>query len=318
MRCFRAAVCAVTCLSVPAAHGGVSPAESPLLALVPAGAQIIAGIEDPHNAGSHGRLLLATHNNSLDYIDFLSLTGVDPQRNVEKVVEAAASSPRGELAEHLLLMSGRFDRDHVVAAALRNGAGADACEGVGILAVQPFARESKVMHDTRWLAILDGEIALFGTPWMVKEALRRYLDHETADPELAGMMARLHAGVESWSIMAMPPEMLMRHLSAWVAGLSWARFFDGADQLALGIHYGWKARIDFAIHETDEQRALDAAATLQGPHLLETSPGTKLQVHLVHTMVEQGVLTGSITLSGDELDACMNWLNQTHGSSGPR
>ncbi len=48
-----------------ATRGFASPAESKLLSLVPAGSEIVAGIEDPHNPGSHGRLLLVTHNNNL-------------------------------------------------------------------------------------------------------------------------------------------------------------------------------------------------------------------------------------------------------------
>jgi hypothetical protein len=49
-----------------AVAGWASPASSKLLMLVPEGAQIVAGIEDPHNPASKGRLLLVTHNCNLD------------------------------------------------------------------------------------------------------------------------------------------------------------------------------------------------------------------------------------------------------------
>src|SRR5579871_6667067 len=88
------------------ASAAAAPQHSRLLALVPANAQIVAGIEDPHNPDSHGRLLLVTHDDNLDYEDCIAITGVDSNRSVEEVIETAASSEHGELAEHLVLLAG--------------------------------------------------------------------------------------------------------------------------------------------------------------------------------------------------------------------
>jgi hypothetical protein len=80
-----------------AMRGFASPAESKLLSLVPAESEIVAGIEDPQNPGSHGRLLLVTHNNKLDFTDWVALTGVDPHRKVDEVIEVSESSSRGRI-----------------------------------------------------------------------------------------------------------------------------------------------------------------------------------------------------------------------------
>ena len=101
--------------------GFASPAQSKLLPLIPREAQIVAGIEDPRNPDTRGHLLLVTVNNTFDFDDCQSLTGVDTHRGVDETIWVAGSSPQGELNEHLLLVAGRFDREHIFQAAERNG-----------------------------------------------------------------------------------------------------------------------------------------------------------------------------------------------------
>jgi len=102
-------------LMAGAVTGWTSPANSKLLQLVPEGAQIVAGIEDPHNPSSSGRLLLVTHNCHLDFKDWVAMSGVDPHRASDEVIKVATSSSGRELKQHLLLVAGRFDREHISA-----------------------------------------------------------------------------------------------------------------------------------------------------------------------------------------------------------
>jgi len=162
--------------------GFASPVQSKLLPLIPREAQIVAGIEDPRNPDTRGHLLLVTVKNTFDFDDCQSLTGVDTHRGVDETIWIAASSPQGELNEHLLLVAGRFDREHIFQAAERNGVATGFYRGLEVLFVKPFAREQAQMHDIRRMAILDGQAVVFGTPWLVKKALDRYVGHEPADP----------------------------------------------------------------------------------------------------------------------------------------
>jgi hypothetical protein len=93
-----------------AAQAFAAHLDNSLLSLVPAGAEIVAGIQDPHSPNSRGRLLLVTHNNNLDLSDWLALTGVDSHRGVDELVEVATSSAQGELTGHLLLIGELFNR----------------------------------------------------------------------------------------------------------------------------------------------------------------------------------------------------------------
>src|ERR1700750_1392836 len=104
----------VTVSCVPALGSG--PAEDRLLRLVPANAEIVAGIQDPHHGDQSGRLLIVTHNNKVDLRDWMTLAGVDDQQEVDRLIEVAMPSPLGELGEHLLLLRGAFNGSRILAA----------------------------------------------------------------------------------------------------------------------------------------------------------------------------------------------------------
>jgi hypothetical protein len=56
---------ALAALALSSLHAfAAKPAESPLLRLVPANVEIVAGIEDPHHNDQSARLLIVTHNDN--------------------------------------------------------------------------------------------------------------------------------------------------------------------------------------------------------------------------------------------------------------
>src|SRR3954471_4260174 len=110
-----------------------SAAEDRLLRLVPANAEIVAGIQDPHHGDQSGRLLIVTHNNNVDLKDWLGLIGVDDRQEGDRLIEVAMSSPRGDLSEHLLLARGSFNGSRILDEAERNGGTATAYKGVRIV-----------------------------------------------------------------------------------------------------------------------------------------------------------------------------------------
>ncbi|HEX4580803.1 MAG TPA: hypothetical protein VH139_02025 [Acidobacteriaceae bacterium] len=195
---------------------GSSPAEDRLLRLVPANAAIVAGIADLHHGDQRGRLLIVTHNNSVDLRDWITLAGVDDRQQVDGLVEVAMPSAQGDLGDHLLLARGSFNGRHVLDAAKDNGGVASSYAGVKVVIVKPFAREQKEMMDTRWLAMPDDNTAIFGTPAMVRNALDRYRSSAPADGALAKRLQELKPDVNCWSVLSMPGAVLARHLRAGV------------------------------------------------------------------------------------------------------
>ena len=84
-------------VSAATASASAAPADGDLLRLVPGGVQIVSGISDPETSSATGRLLVVTENNNRDYDDCLALLGVDGERAINEVIEAAASSNTADL-----------------------------------------------------------------------------------------------------------------------------------------------------------------------------------------------------------------------------
>jgi hypothetical protein len=296
-------------------HGFASPAKSRLLPLIPREAQIVAGIEDPRNPDKRGHLLLVTMRNTFDFDDWQSLTGVDTHRVVDETIWVDASSPQGELWEHALLVAGRFDREHIFHAAQQNGAPTSTYRGVEVLLVKPFTREERQMSDTRWMAILDCQTVVFGTPWLVQKVLDRYVDHEPVNPFLADRLARLHSQLNSWDLIAMPPELFSRHaavsrLPTSCIDLLGVHIMEGANELTLGIHYGSSARVDFVVRTANDHQAPSGADEFARTHLFEATSFQGLRRRFENISIEDNLIQGSIVLPGKQLETCFESVSR--------
>jgi hypothetical protein len=209
---------------------------------VPPGAEIVAGFTQGQPL-SH---LVVTRNNTTDLLDLESFAGVDPSRTIEAVILIAASGTRGFLTEHSLVASGRFDAKHIFKAAKENGATEGEYLGIPVLIVPPLARDKEVSDDVRWFAVIDSQIAVFGTIPMVQEELSRSLVRSQADPLLSRDISRLRSDDQSWCILssALHTTEVTRH---WLAMLDPARgqadFVHG--RVIMGIHFGKRIDIEF-------------------------------------------------------------------------
>jgi hypothetical protein len=298
---------------------GSSPAENGLLRLVPANAAIVAGIEDPHHGDQSGRLLILTHNNHVDLGDWIALAGVDDRQEVDKLIEVAAASPRGDLSEHLLLARGSFNGRRILDDAEKSGGVATEYRGVRIVALKPFAREQREMPDTRWLAIVDDNITIFGTPAIVKSALDRYVSSSAADGPLMKRLQQLKPDVNCWSVLTMPAAALARHILPGALDESGSALLRTVSDVAIGIHYGSGhygsghygsgiyesgERVDFAIGTEDASAAAAFAAALHTqPHLLPVAD--RLPPRVEGISVRQNEVRGSVRVKDKEFDS---WL----------
>ena len=299
-------------LMAGAVAGWASPVSSKLLDLVPEGAQIVAGIEDPHNPISSGRLLLVTHSCNLDFKDWVAITGVDPHRELDEVIEVATSSSEAELEEHLVLVAGRFDREHIFRDALGNGASMAKYRGQGLLVVKPFARERQEISDARWMAIPDDRTTIFGAPELVRQALDRYLSGARPDPMLVERLRQLPPDVNSWNVLLMAGPMLTRHVAPWQFNAPWTHILDGADELTVGIHYGSTDRIDFAVHAMSSQATSSLARLAAAPRAISVDLSTGMRPMLRTLSVEGGRVRGSFLVPGEQFE---RWLASVYTQS---
>ena len=229
---------------------GANPLQSRLIALVPPGASMVSGFENVHGKHAGGRLVLSTHNNRLDLDDWLALAGVDPTRVYEEVIEAAASSSRGLLSEHLLLVAGRFNRRIIFRSAQANGSILTTWDDEQVVVVKAYEREAVEMKDVRWLAILDNRLALLGTPPMVQQALHRRKTASEPDAILVQRLKRLPSDVSAWDVLesSVTSQGDLLQLSP-----AWLHLLQGTDVLVVGLHFGSRVRVDFAAIAADRE-----------------------------------------------------------------
>lgn len=303
---FRSLPCLAAFTCVFAQPAIASFPESGLRALVPGDSQIVAGFEDPHNERVHGRLLFVTHNNSLDFDDWMGLISVDPAMGANELIEVAASSSRGELKEHLLMVEGVFDGDRVFLAAEQNGAIREHYKGEEVLAIKPFPRERTKITETRWLAIAAGRVSFFGTPILVQQALDRRTAHSGPDPRLVAHLAQLGPGVNSWSVLEMPPSVFARHFDTKQLDSAWKQLLDTTDELTIGIRYGSKVRIDFAVHTLKWLPSAGELIESARPQLLRTGLLQFSGLRLRKLDAHEDLLYGSIVVARKELDSYLS------------
>lgn len=282
-----------------------SPAESRLLRLVPANAEIVAGIQDPHHGDQSGRLLIVTHSDDADLRDWIALAeAVDDRQQVDKLVEAAASSPRGELSEHLLLVSGSFRGTAILHTAEDKGGVDDRYDGVQVVSLKPFQQELREMHDVRWLAIPDNNTIIFGSPAMVKVALDRYVSSAPADAMLMKRMNDLKPDVNCWSILTLPAQMMAAHMLPVVLNETSSALLRRTTSLSVSVHYGSKNRVDFVFGTENPDSATRLAAAISGPARLLLAADTP-HARRERVSVLENEVRGSVRIAEKDFDS---WL----------
>jgi len=234
--------------------GFASPVDLRLLPLVPPGAQIVSGFENKPNKTS-GPLLLTTLNNVLDLDDWRSLSGVDPKRSFNEVIEVTYAPSGTALNEHLLLTEGKFQQDRIFHSAELNGAKSTTYLGENVLVIEPFSREKMQMKDTRWLVIFDGRISAFGTPWMVQQAVTRFQNRASADPVLIKRLSLFRRDVDSWNVLMSMPG--LRQSEFLQANGALSALFDGAELMMVAVRFESKVRVDLLMLVGPEHGTLD-------------------------------------------------------------
>lgn len=274
-----------------------------LVALVPPGPQILAGISKTRPRNHHGRFLLITRNCVLDLEDFLSLSGNDPSREIHQVLLAALSGDRTASEEHGVLIAGRFDQARLNRSALDQGAATTEYRGFRVLEIQPLSRERHI-GQTRWLAALPPNVLLFGTIPLVKQELDQHLAPGRQDSRLMRNLAALRSDDDAWSIVLRAKNVGIREallaLSPELASMA-----DGKI-LRLGIRYALEIEFEYAIDPSAEDdngtlNPAQAAPVLSEPGSFSLLPRSKMNA------ARQGREHGTIKVSPQLYD---RWIDQ--------
>ena len=236
-----------------------------LLSLVPPGAQVVAGMSAPSVPNRPASYLLVTPNNRTDFLDFISLSGIDDSRIYNQIILVAAADERGILTEHSLLASGHFDQARIFKAAVQNGASISEFKGIPVLVLQPLERNRGTSKEVRWLAVIESNVAVFGTIASVQQELDRHLDHSAADLSLRQRLARLRRDDETWCVLA---AFVHNYETRRALGSLDASLIDPAhdgDAFQFGIHYGRRIEFEYEITAASSASARATASSLSQP-----------------------------------------------------
>lgn len=125
-----------------ASASSAAPPDPRLIALVPPRTPVISGINAMPHELQPDYFVLLSHNNAVDLQDLLALYGADGSRAIRQVVFVAIANTDGELREHSLLVSGRFDQARIYKSATESGAILIHYRGIPVLEIEPLhARE---------------------------------------------------------------------------------------------------------------------------------------------------------------------------------
>jgi len=287
---------AATCVEV----GFGAPTDFKLLPLVPPGAQIVSGFENRPDRNT-ASLLLTTHNNVLDLDDWRSLSGVDPKASFSEVIEVTIAPSGKLLNEHMLLAAGKFHHDRIFRSEGLDGARSIQYLGQTVLLIEPFPREKTEMKDTRWLTILDDRIVIFGTVWMVQQAVSRFENRALPDPVLMGRLALFHRDVSSWNVLTSVPN--LRQSVFLQSGGPLSTLFKDAELMLVGIHVNSKVRVDLLMHLNKEGGTVDPnqkAAQFSRVFAQETVQDDDRMPQLKNVQVEENRVQASVVLSNDD------------------
>jgi hypothetical protein len=279
------------------------PAVTPdprLLSLVPPAVQVVAGMNAPSGGSQPKSFLLMTHNNSMDLDDLIALTGGDPTRVIQQVIMVAAEDGRGGLTEHSLLAGGHFDPALIRRSV--GGASVTRYRDISLLVVQPFARERANFNDVRWLAMIDSDVALFGTIAMVKQELDRYLSRSVADPFLVQKLARLRRDDDTWCVLIRPVSSNEIRSVLEAVGATLADHLQDGHTFEFGIHYGRRVEFEYEVN-TPTSAGAEAVSrslvqSLAGPDVTGSSHSPAFGASQA-----DGVVHGAVKISRARYDA---------------
>lgn len=273
-----------------------------LIALVPPESKVIAGLHSPTSRNQPDSLLLITRENRIDYEDFFALTGADTSRRFHQVVFVAEDGRRGWLSDHTLLVSGHFDRDTIFRFAYEGKASIVSYEGIAMLAIPAFARELSTFKEARWLAILDSNLAVFGSIASVQHVIDRYLSKSAADPLILDRIRRLGQTLDAWCLLpppgpgiAIPP--VLEKLDPKLGEVT-----RRGVSMQYGFHFGGRVEIVASINATPQTNRLAQSDEPAGE-----SPAA---FHLLNPSNHGGPEDGESIVVKVKLDLYLKWLTE--------
>jgi hypothetical protein len=158
--------------------------DSGLLALVPAGAQIVSGVDFTRSRSSEfGQYLLSrSQAGDTHFQEMIQETGFDPRRDLQDVVFESAGPGDGKQSAFAILARGTFDQERIKSTAKAKGAVIQVFQGVELIVNKSSSEQTAIAFPDDGVAVMADLITLRqivanrATPTVLDPALQSKID----------------------------------------------------------------------------------------------------------------------------------------------
>lgn len=183
-----------------------SAVDTGLLALLPAGSRVVAGIDvDSSRNSEFGQFVLANmKTNDPNFQSFVDQTGFDPRRDLQTVLFGSAASP-SSTAQSVLLLRGNFDQERIKATVAAKGVTSTSFEGVPIYS-------GGAHHGETAFAFPEIGVAAVGNLAALQEVIGNRANPSVLDSHLRDAITAESANNDAWFVSlvagsSLPPQM---------------------------------------------------------------------------------------------------------------
>jgi hypothetical protein len=271
------------------AFGAVDPA---LLALIPPGAKLVAGVRlDQARSSEFGQYVL-NHMNTEDerFQEVIEQTGFDPRRDIDELV-FASSGPGSDNAQpkFVVLARGNFDQNRIEAKVKAKGATVQKYEGVHVIV------DGQKNHAGAGFAFLDGGIAVMADPATLRQIIAGRANPAALDPALQDQVLKASADNDAWFTSSMPgPYLASRMQQETKQPMQHAQALQSILQTSGGVHFGEVVQFSLDASTRSPQDAVSLADVLRlGGSMVQMQRQSDPRAAIVASAVDKMTITNS-------------------------
>jgi hypothetical protein len=269
--------------------GAVDPA---LLALIPPGAKIVAGVRlDQARSSQFGQYVL-NHMKTEDerFQEVIEQTGFDPRHDLDEFV-FATSGPGGDntQSKFVILARGTFDQNRIEAKVKAKGAVVQSYQGVHLIVDGP-----KNHHGTAF-AFLDGGIAVMADPATLRQIVAGRVNPTALDPVLQDEVLKASSDNDAWFASSMPGSYLANHMEQQTKQpMQHAQALQSILQSSGGVHFGDVIQFSFDASTRSPQDAVSLADVLRlGGSMVQMQRQNDPRAAIVASAVDKMTITNT-------------------------
>jgi hypothetical protein len=196
-----------------AATSAFASLDTGLIALLPAGSKVVAGIDvDKCRSSDFGQYILTkSQANDQHFDEFMNQTGFDPRRDLESLLVASPNDGGTKNSSFTILARGNFDQDKISKLALSKGAVASSYQNINLWI-------SKDHGQSVALAFPDVGIAVMGDVASVQQVIQNLTSPANLDLDLTNHIDAAGNANDAWFVSATGGAALGKQIGAQTGG----------------------------------------------------------------------------------------------------